>query len=86
VSPVEMHPINSSVDEEGETTVVGCDQNDASIRKEMQKRVTPPGTIQMNVENKTAPKLHTKRKNFYVSSDAMKMQAKKKSLQKSLNY
>ncbi|GKC01146.1 transposase, Ptta/En/Spm, transposase, Tnp1/En/Spm-like protein [Tanacetum coccineum] len=40
VSPVEIHPINSSADEEGETTVVGCDQNDASIRKEMQKRET----------------------------------------------
>ncbi|GJT44952.1 transposase, Ptta/En/Spm, transposase, Tnp1/En/Spm-like protein [Tanacetum coccineum] len=38
VSPVEIHPINSSADEEGGTTVVGCDQNDASIRKEMQKR------------------------------------------------
>ncbi|GJT19147.1 hypothetical protein Tco_0877853 [Tanacetum coccineum] len=36
VSPVEIHPINS--DEDGGTTVVGCDQNDASIRKEMQKR------------------------------------------------
>ncbi|GKA39717.1 hypothetical protein Tco_0732268 [Tanacetum coccineum] len=40
VSPVEIHPINSSADEEGGTTVVGCDQNDASIRKEMQKRET----------------------------------------------
>ncbi|GJX74080.1 hypothetical protein Tco_0312675 [Tanacetum coccineum] len=29
--------IKSIVDEEGETTVVGCDQNDASIQKEMQK-------------------------------------------------
>ncbi|GJS77808.1 ribonuclease H-like domain-containing protein [Tanacetum coccineum] len=38
VSPVEIHPINSSADEEGGTTVLGCDQNDASIRKEMQKR------------------------------------------------
>ncbi|GJT60492.1 transposase, Ptta/En/Spm, transposase, Tnp1/En/Spm-like protein [Tanacetum coccineum] len=40
VSPVEIHPINSSADEEGGTTVLGCDQNDASIRKEMQKRET----------------------------------------------
>ncbi|GJT45395.1 hypothetical protein Tco_0954110 [Tanacetum coccineum] len=39
VSPVEIHPINSSADEEGGTTVLGCDQNDASIRKEMQKRL-----------------------------------------------
>ncbi|GJS46883.1 hypothetical protein Tco_0597004 [Tanacetum coccineum] len=38
VSPVEIHPINSSADEEGGTTVLGCHQNDASIRKEMQKR------------------------------------------------
>ncbi|GKF86430.1 hypothetical protein Tco_0254257, partial [Tanacetum coccineum] len=37
VSPVEIHLINSSTDEEGGTIVVGCDQNDASIRKEMQK-------------------------------------------------
>ncbi|GKA91210.1 hypothetical protein Tco_0813080 [Tanacetum coccineum] len=36
--PVEIHPINSSADEEGGTTVLGCDQNDASIQKEMQKR------------------------------------------------
>ncbi|GJY59991.1 hypothetical protein Tco_0459883 [Tanacetum coccineum] len=49
-------------------------------------KATPPSTIQMNVENKTAPKLHTKRKNVYVSSDEMQRQAKKKSLQKSLNY
>ncbi|GJS98641.1 ATP-dependent DNA helicase PIF1 [Tanacetum coccineum] len=40
VSPVEIHPINSSADEEGKTTVVGCDQNDASIWKEIQKRET----------------------------------------------
>ncbi|GJY60667.1 hypothetical protein Tco_0461324 [Tanacetum coccineum] len=49
-------------------------------------KATPPSTIQMNVENKTAPKLQTKRKNVYVSSDAMQRQAKKKSLQKSLDY
>ncbi|GKE36423.1 hypothetical protein Tco_1459828, partial [Tanacetum coccineum] len=47
---------------------------------------TPPSTIEMNVEKKTAPKLHTKRKNVYVSSDEMQRQAKKKSLHKSLNY
>ncbi|GJT27419.1 transposase, Ptta/En/Spm, transposase, Tnp1/En/Spm-like protein [Tanacetum coccineum] len=41
-------------------------------------KATPPSTIQMNVENKTAPKLQTKRKNVYVSSDAMQRQAKKK--------
>ncbi|GJR45437.1 hypothetical protein Tco_1313540 [Tanacetum coccineum] len=148
--------VNRSADEEGETTILGCDQNDASIRKEMQKRetiksvgakrrldqfegslqvmihnqrkcvgnnvqnvalkeiqlmiaevdaafipdvgsngcttvldavggfvawpkisrcflsqTTPPSNIQMiTVENKTAPKVPTKRKNFYVSSDA----------------
>nr|GEW80653.1 hypothetical protein [Tanacetum cinerariifolium] len=39
---------------------------------------TPPSTIQMNVENKTAPKLQTKRKNVYFSSDAMQRQAKNK--------
>ncbi|GKE82927.1 hypothetical protein Tco_1552927 [Tanacetum coccineum] len=48
-------------------------------------KATPLSTIQMNVENKTVPKLHTKRKNIYVSSDEMQRQAKKKSLQKSLN-
>ncbi|GKA27072.1 transposase, Ptta/En/Spm, transposase, Tnp1/En/Spm-like protein, partial [Tanacetum coccineum] len=156
VSPVDINPINSSADEEGGTTVVGC-ENDASIQKsnglatlekEMETRTdgkqmlhnkqlpkdcykvsidtflvdatcipyvgnnsfktvkdavggffawpkdqvvfdpkaTPPSTIQMNVENKTAPKLQMKRKNIYVSSDAMQRQTKKKSLQKSLNY
>nr|GEU31168.1 hypothetical protein [Tanacetum cinerariifolium] len=171
VSPVDINPISSSADEEGGTTVVGCD-NDASIQKsnglatlekEMEKRhfkkstisplgtvyktdgkqmlhnkelpkdgykvsidtslvdescipdvgnnsfkivkdavggffawpkdqvvfdskETPQSTIQMNVENKIAPKLQKKRKNVYVSSDAMQRQAKKKSLQKYLNY
>ncbi|GJV08673.1 hypothetical protein Tco_1346329 [Tanacetum coccineum] len=51
--------------------------------KTVKDAATPPSTIQMNVENKTAPKLQTKRKNVYVSSDAMQRQAKKKSLQKS---
>nr|GEZ20900.1 hypothetical protein [Tanacetum cinerariifolium] len=41
-------------------------------------KATPPSTIQMNIENKTAPKLQTKRKNVYISSDAMQRQAKKK--------
>ncbi|GKD15146.1 hypothetical protein Tco_1199553 [Tanacetum coccineum] len=43
-------------------------------------KATPPSTIQMNVENKTASKLQTKRKNVYVSSVAVQRQAKKKSL------
>ncbi|GJX90159.1 transposase, Ptta/En/Spm, transposase, Tnp1/En/Spm-like protein [Tanacetum coccineum] len=131
VSPVDINPIDSSADEEGETLVVGC-ENDARIQKsnglatsekEMETRVmdaacipdvgnnsfktvkdvvggffawpknqvvldpkaTPPSTIQMIDENKTAPKLQTKRKNVYVSCDAMQKQARKKS-QKSLNY
>ncbi|GJW95834.1 reverse transcriptase domain-containing protein, partial [Tanacetum coccineum] len=74
VSPVDINPINSSAYEEGGTTVVGY------------PKATPPSTIQMKVENKTAPKLHTKRKKVYVSSDEMQRKAKKKSLQKSLNY
>ncbi|GKB67855.1 hypothetical protein Tco_0929267 [Tanacetum coccineum] len=206
VSLVDIHPVNSSADEEGGTTVVGCDQNDASIRKEMQKRetvksvgakkttrsirkdsssqdsqskenvsvlpqaikcrlwhlkkttiiaegtvyksdgkimlhnkalpkdcykvsidkslvdaafipdvgsngcttvldavggfvawpknqvvldpkATPLSTIQMITgENKTAPKVQTKRKNFYVSSDAMQKEANKKRSQKALVY
>ncbi|GKD37806.1 hypothetical protein Tco_1258013 [Tanacetum coccineum] len=46
---------------------------------------TPPSTIQMiTVENKTAPKVPTKRKNFYVSSDAMQKEANKKRSQKAL--
>ncbi|GKC10894.1 hypothetical protein Tco_1007676, partial [Tanacetum coccineum] len=49
-------------------------------------KATPLSTIQMNVENKTAPKLQTKSKNVYVSSDAMQRQDKKKCLQRSLNY
>ncbi|GJX76937.1 hypothetical protein Tco_0323748 [Tanacetum coccineum] len=186
VSPVEIHPINSSADEEGGTTVLGCDQNDASIRKEMQKgkllnlwelrerldqserilqvkihnpkkmcryyhncdgkkkimlhnkglpkdcykvsidkslvdaafipdvgsngcttvldavggfvawpknqvvfdpKATPPRVPQMiTVENKTAPKVPTKRKNFYVSSDAMQKEANKKRVQRPINH
>ncbi|GJX57807.1 hypothetical protein Tco_0287704 [Tanacetum coccineum] len=34
-------------------------------------KATPPSTIQMNVENKTAPKLHTKAKNIFVLVDEM---------------
>ncbi|GKD74941.1 hypothetical protein Tco_1333223 [Tanacetum coccineum] len=34
-------------------------------------KATPASTIQMHVENKIAPKLQTKHKNIYVSSDAM---------------
>ncbi|GJW97946.1 hypothetical protein Tco_0179754 [Tanacetum coccineum] len=48
-------------------------------------KATLPSTIQIIDENKTAPKLQTKRKNVYVSCDAMQKQARKKS-QKSLNY
>ncbi|GKD31193.1 hypothetical protein Tco_1241971, partial [Tanacetum coccineum] len=48
-------------------------------------KATPPSTIQMNVENKTAPKLYMKSKNVYVSCNAMQKQARKKS-QQSLNY
>ncbi|GJT61447.1 hypothetical protein Tco_1004980 [Tanacetum coccineum] len=201
VSLVDIHPVNSSADEEGGTTVVRCDQNDASIRKEMQTgkllnlwelrkrldqserilqvkipnpkkmcryyhklwhlkkttiiaegtvyksdgkimlhnkalpkdcykvsidkslvdaafipdvgsngcttvldavggfvawpknqvvldpKATPPSTIQMITgENKTAPKVQTKRKNVYVSSDAMQKEANKKRSQKALVY
>ncbi|GJV06060.1 hypothetical protein Tco_1343716 [Tanacetum coccineum] len=50
-------------------------------------KATPPSTIQMIiVENKTAPKVPTKRKNFYVSSDAMQKEANKKRSQKALVY
>ncbi|GJX37108.1 hypothetical protein Tco_0250411 [Tanacetum coccineum] len=50
-------------------------------------KATPPSTIQMiTVENKTAPKVPTKRKNFYVSSDAMQKEANKKRSQKALVY
>ncbi|GJR94357.1 hypothetical protein Tco_0266531 [Tanacetum coccineum] len=42
-------------------------------------KATPPSTIQMIDENKTAPKLQTKRKNVYFSCDAMQKQARKKS-------
>ncbi|GJS60526.1 hypothetical protein Tco_0655310 [Tanacetum coccineum] len=40
VSLVDIHLVNSSADEEGKTTIVGCDQNDTSIQKEMQKGET----------------------------------------------
>ncbi|GJY77581.1 hypothetical protein Tco_0483382 [Tanacetum coccineum] len=81
VSLVDIHPVNSSADKEGGTTVLRCDQNDASIseRKCKREEATPPSTIQMiTIENKTAPKVPTKRKNFYVSSDAMQKEANKK--------
>ncbi|GJW26478.1 hypothetical protein Tco_0040289 [Tanacetum coccineum] len=46
---------------------------------------TPPSTIQMiTVENKNTPKVPTKRKTFYVSSDAMQKEANKKKSQKSV--
>ncbi|GJS59200.1 hypothetical protein Tco_0653984 [Tanacetum coccineum] len=46
---------------------------------------TPPSNIQMITgENKTAPKLQTKRKNVYVSIDAMQKEANKKRSQKAL--
>ncbi|GKD77005.1 hypothetical protein Tco_1339626 [Tanacetum coccineum] len=51
----------------------------------LDQKATPSSTIQMIDENKTAPKLATKRKNVYVSCDAMQKQARKKS-QNSLNY
>ncbi|GJQ91101.1 hypothetical protein Tco_0002240 [Tanacetum coccineum] len=142
VSLVEIHLINSSADEEGGTTILGCDQNDASIQNEIlwhlkkttiiaegtvyksdgkimlhnkalpkdcykvsidKSRVdaafipdvgsngcttaTPPSTIQIiTVENKVAPKVPTKCKNFYVSSDAMENEANKKRSQKALVY
>ncbi|GKD13028.1 hypothetical protein Tco_1197435, partial [Tanacetum coccineum] len=48
---------------------------------------TPPSTIQMITgKNKTAPKVQTKRKNVYVSSDAMQKEANKKRSQKALVY
>ncbi|GJW53039.1 hypothetical protein Tco_0097124 [Tanacetum coccineum] len=48
---------------------------------------TPPSTIQMiTVENKNTPKVPTKRKTFYVSSDAMQKEANKKKSQKVLIY
>ncbi|GJY95320.1 hypothetical protein Tco_0511681 [Tanacetum coccineum] len=42
-------------------------------------KATPPSTIQMIGENKTAPKLQSKRKNVYVSRDTMQKQARMKS-------
>ncbi|GJT72974.1 hypothetical protein Tco_1032260 [Tanacetum coccineum] len=81
VSPVDINPIDNNADEEGGTplSVIGC-ENDASIHKsnrlatsekEIETRATPPSTIQMIGENKTAPKLQSKRKNIYVSHDTM---------------
>ncbi|GJR52634.1 hypothetical protein Tco_1403155 [Tanacetum coccineum] len=50
-------------------------------------KATPPSTIQMvTVDNKTAPKVQTKHKNFYVSSDAMQKEANNKRSQKALVY
>ncbi|GKC20076.1 hypothetical protein Tco_1022226, partial [Tanacetum coccineum] len=48
---------------------------------------TPPSTIQMITGvNKTAPKVQTKRKNVYVSSDAMQKEAKMRINQKAIVY
>ncbi|GKE12793.1 hypothetical protein Tco_1416344, partial [Tanacetum coccineum] len=48
-------------------------------------KATPPSTIQMITgENKTAPKVQTKRNNVYVSSDAMQKEAKIRISQKAL--
>ncbi|GJS91606.1 transposase, Ptta/En/Spm, transposase, Tnp1/En/Spm-like protein [Tanacetum coccineum] len=50
-------------------------------------KATPPSTIQMITgENKTAPKVQTKRKNVYVSNDAIQKEANKKRSQKALVY
>ncbi|GJV23338.1 hypothetical protein Tco_1376033 [Tanacetum coccineum] len=65
--------------EEAETTFLGCDHNDARQLGRNAKKATPPSTIQMiTVENKIAPKVLTKHKNFYVSSDAMQKEANRK--------
>nr|GEW92061.1 hypothetical protein [Tanacetum cinerariifolium] len=72
VSLVDINPINSNGDVEGRTTVVGC-ENDSSIQmfiglatleQQMERSATHLSIIQKNVENKTAPKLHTKHKTF----------------------
>ncbi|GJV36542.1 hypothetical protein Tco_1409019 [Tanacetum coccineum] len=48
-------------------------------------KATPPSTIQMiTSENKIAPKVQTKHKNVYVSSDAMQKEAKMRISQKAL--
>ncbi|GJT86906.1 hypothetical protein Tco_1068623 [Tanacetum coccineum] len=50
-------------------------------------KATPPSTIQMITgENKTAPKVQTKRKNVYASSDAMQKEANMRISQKVLVY
>ncbi|GJX33091.1 hypothetical protein Tco_0242946 [Tanacetum coccineum] len=83
----DIHPVYSMLIRMRNERSLECDQNDASIRKENAKKATPPSTIQMiTVENKTAPKVPTKRKNFYVSSDAMQKEANKKRSQKALVY
>ncbi|GKA62298.1 hypothetical protein Tco_0761817, partial [Tanacetum coccineum] len=106
VSSVEIHPLNSSADEEGGTTVLGSCIPDVGSngcttvldavgsfvawpknQVVFDQKATPPSTIQMiTVENKTAPKVPTKRKNFYVSSDAMQKEANKKRSQKALHW
>ncbi|GJR07446.1 hypothetical protein Tco_0790098, partial [Tanacetum coccineum] len=54
VSPMDVNPINSSVDEEGGTTVVGC-ENDASIQKS-NRLTTLEKEIKTRVSNKTSPR------------------------------
>ncbi|GKB13778.1 hypothetical protein Tco_0847701, partial [Tanacetum coccineum] len=53
VSPVDINPINSSADEEGRTTVIGC-KNDVSIQKS-NGIATLEKEIETRVSNKTSP-------------------------------
>ncbi|GJV08964.1 transposase, Ptta/En/Spm, transposase, Tnp1/En/Spm-like protein [Tanacetum coccineum] len=53
VSPVDINPINSSADEEGGTTVFGC-ENDASIQKS-NGLATLEKEMETRVSNKTSP-------------------------------
>ncbi|GJU55987.1 hypothetical protein Tco_1229701 [Tanacetum coccineum] len=57
----------------------------ANRTTDQSRKATPPSIIQMiTVENKTVPKVPTKRKKIYVSSDAMQKEANKKRSQKAL--
>ncbi|GJZ19587.1 hypothetical protein Tco_0556177 [Tanacetum coccineum] len=87
VSPVEIHPINSSVMEETVKSV-GAKRTTRSIRKDSSSQdsqskenvsvlpqATPPSTIQMiTVENKTAPKKFIRSANNTSTSIVIAMQ------------
>ncbi|GJR82686.1 hypothetical protein Tco_0153471 [Tanacetum coccineum] len=93
-TPTQLTPLDETVKSVGAKYTTRSIRKDSSSQDSQSKenvsvlpQATPPSTIQMITgENKTAPKVQTKRKNVYVSSDAMQKEANKKRSQKALVY